>query len=366
MNYLEDVAMEALDRQEQQADSNDNQENAVQGSESDSNEQIEENGSDTKSEAENPSESELEGNKDDSDGADEDEEDKKDEEPEKESEENKESDKKEDEKQELSDEEFEELAKKRGYSKKSDEDKQKEDEEAGRKAFDNATKRPKEVDRDTWEAMPPINKVIYNNLPYIQAVGKDGNIVRVKTAQQLPDDFEFANKKAEMQFQNDLQAQEMKAQRMSDAINERISQNRQRQQSANEARAILGEIDTLQKSGDLPIPKAKPGTKEFDSDEAVMLINKVLGYRQERLKAGANLSVEDALTIYKAKHPDEFKSKSEAKGDSERKSIAKKISGSNKSADTSISAKKSAGPKYYRYGMSMEDVLDRALDEMDD
>lgn len=362
MNDLEDVAMEALDRQEQQDDSNDNQENAVQGSESDSKTDDVQNGSDTQDEQENGSESELDGNNDDSDGADEDEEDKKDEEPENQSEENKENDKK----QELSDEEFEELAKKRGYSKKSDEDKQKEDEEAGRKAFDNATKRPKEVDRDTWEAMPPINKVIYNNLPYIQAVGKDGNIVKVKTAQQLPDDFEFANKKAEMQFQNDLQAQEMKAQRMSDAINERISQNRQRQQSANEARAILGEIDSLQKSGDLPIPKAKPGTKEFDSDEAVVLINKVLGYRQERLKAGANLSVEDALTIYKAKHPEEFKSKSEAKGDAERKKVANKISGNNKSADTSTTAKKASAPKYYRYGMSTEDILDRALDEMDD
>ena len=364
MNDLEDIAMDALDREEQQTDST--EENAPEGSESDSNEQIEENGSDTKSEAENPSESELEGNNDDSDDEEDSEKEKDEGTEEKESAEDKNDEEKEDEKQELSDEEFEELAKKRGYSKKSDEDKQKEDEESGRKAFDNATKRPKEVDRDTWEAMPPINKVIYNNLPYIQAVGKDGNIVKVKTAQQLPDDFEFANKKAEMQFQNDLQAQEMKAQRMSDAINERISQNRQRQQSANEARAILGEIDSLQKSGDLPIPKAKPGTKEFDSDEAVVLINKVLGYRQERLKAGANLSVEDALTIYKAKHPEEFKSKSEAKGDVERKKVANKISGNNKAADTSTTAKKGSAPKYYRYGMSTEDILDRALDEMDD
>lgn len=353
MNDLEDIAMDALDREEQQTDST--EENAPEGSESDSNEQIEENGSDTKSEVENASESELEGNNDDSD----DEEDS-------EKEKDEVTEEKEDKKQELSDEEFEKLAKERGYSKKEEEEQKKANDEAKKRAFDDATKRPKEVDRDTWESMPAINKVIYNNLPYIQAVGKDGNIIRVKTAQQLPDDFEFANKKAEMQFQNDLQSQEMKAQRMNDAINERISQSEQQRRSANEARVILGEIEALQKSGDLPTPKAKAGTKEFDDDEAVVLINKVLGYRQERMKSGSNLSVEDALMIYKAKHPEDFKSKSEAKGDAERKSIAKKISGSNKSADTSISAKKSTGPKYYKFGMSMEDVLDRALEEMDD
>lgn len=360
MNDLEDIAMDALDREEQQVDST--EENAVEGSESDSNEQIEENGSDTKSESESGSESEIEANNEDSDNG-EGSEGEKDEDPkEKESAE----DKKEEKKEELSDEEFEKLAKERGYSKKDEEEAKKAASEDRQRAFDDATKRPKEVDRDTWESMPAINKVIYNNLPYIQAVGKDGNIIRVKTAQQLPDDFEFANKKAEMQFQNDLQSQEMKAQRMHDAINERISQNEQQRRSANEARAILGEISALQKSGDLPTPKAKAGTKDFDEDEAVILINKVLGYRQERMKAGSMLSVEDALTIYKAKHPNEFKSKSEARGDIERKNIANKISGNNKSADTSINAKKSRGPKYYRYGMSMEDVLDRALDEMDD
>ena len=353
MNDLEEVAMDALDRQEQQEEqpSDDNQENAVEGSESDSKADNEQDGSDTQDESENAVESESDGNNDDSDSED-------DEEPDKKSDEDK--------KQELSDEEFEELAKKRGYSKKSEEETERQNAESNKKAFEDATKKPKEVDRDTWDSMPTINKVIYNNLPYIQAVGKDGNIVRVKTAQQLPDDFEFANKKAEMQFQNDLQAQEMKAQRMSDAINERISQNKEAQEKTREARAILGEIDSLQKSGDLPIPKAKPGTKEFDSDEAVVLINKVLGYRQERMRAGSRLSVEDALTIYKAKHPDEFKSKSEAKGDVERKKVANKISGSNKAADTSTTAKKTSAPKYYRYGMSTEDILDRALDEMDD
>ena len=352
MNDLENIAMDALDKAELQDQGE--SENAVEGSESVSNEPNDEKGSDTAEGSKNSPESELEGNNDNSD-EDTSSEKEKDEEPEeKESAENK--------KEEMTDEEFEKLAKERGYSKKEEEEQKK----ADKRAFDNATKRPKEIDRDTWEGMPPINKVIYNNLPYIQAVGKDGNIIRVKTAQQLPDDFEFANKKAELQFQNDLQAQEMKAQKISDNITSRIKQNEEQAERAREARNILDEISALQKSGDLPIPKAKPGTKAFDDDDAVVLINKVLGYRQERLKAGSNLTVEDALMIYKMKHPSEFENKSEAKGDVERKKVANKISGSNKSADTSISSRKAGKPKYYRYGMSMEDVLDRALDEMDD
>ena len=153
---------------------------------------------------------------------------------------------------------------------------------------------------------------------------------------------------------------------MNEAIQSQLAHNKEAQEKATEAKAILSEIESLQKSGDLPIPKAKPGTKAFDDDEAVILINKVLGFRQERLKAGYNLSIDDALCIYKAKHPDEFKNKAAAKLDVARKKIADKIAGNNKSADTSTSAKKGTAPKIYRYGMSMEDVLDRALDEMDD
>lgn len=350
MNDLENIAMDALDKAELQDQGE--SENAVEGSESVSNEPNDEKGSDTAEGSKNSSESELEGN---NDNSDEDTSSEKDEESEEKA-------SAEDKKEEMTDEEFEELAKKRGYSKKSEDDRA----EESKKAFDNATKRPKEIDRDTWEGMPPINKVIYNNLPYIQAIGKDGNIIRVKTAQQLPDDFEFANKKAELQFQNDLQAQEMKAQKISDNITSRIERSREQEERAVEARNILSEISALQKSGELPTPKAKPGTKAFDDDDAVVLINKVLGYRQERMKAGSNLTVEDALMIYKMKHPSEFENKSEAKGDVERKKVANKISGSNKSADTSISSKRAGKPKYYRYGMSMEDVLDRALDEMDD
>ena len=69
----------------------------------------------------------------------------------------------------------------------------------------------------------------------------------------------------------------------------------------------------------------------------------------------------------RAEHPDVFKKpETKAKGDDERKAIAKKVSGNNKSTNKSA-AEESAGNKrkYYRPGMSTQDVLDRALQDLD-
>ena len=267
--------------------------------------------------------------------------------------------KEEKEEKELSDEEFEELAKKKGYAKaKTDEEKA--SEERGQAMMEKLLARPKEIDAEVWDELPEANKVIYNALPYITAEGKDGRIERVKTPDQLPEDFEFANKKAEMKFQNDLQAQEMKATKMSEALNARAERVQYEQAQRAEAVRVISEIEALQKSGDLPTPKAKQGTPEFDKDEAVELINKVLNYRNSRMAEGLKLPVKDALMLYKSQHPEDFEKK-EAKGDIERKNIAKKISGGAKASGTPVN--KEAKPQYYRPGMTTEDVIDRVLDD---
>lgn len=261
-------------------------------------------------------------------------------------------------KKELSDEEFEEMAKKKGYAKApSEEEKARANEE--QVVRDKLTARPKEIDAEVWDELPEANKIIYNALPYITAEGKDGAI-QVKTPDQLPDDFEFANKKAEMKFQNDLQAQELKATKMSEALNARAERAQAEYAQRQEAVNVISQIEALQKSGELPTPKAKQGTKEFDTDDAVVLINKVLGYRSSRMAEGVSLPIRDALMLYKAQHPEDFEKK-EAKGDIERKNVAKKISGGSKASGTPANEK--AKPQYYRPGMSTEEVIDRVLDD---
>jgi hypothetical protein len=253
------------------------------------------------------------------------------------------------------------MAKKRGYAKAPNEE-QKAQADARANTMEKLLACPKEIEQETWDELPAQNKIIYNALPYITAEGKDGEVLRVKTPDQLPEDFEFANKKAEMKFQNDLQAQEMKATRMSEALNARAQRAQAEYEQRQEAVSVINQIEALQKAGELPTPKAKQGTPEFDNDEAVKLINKVLNYRSSRMAEGLNLPIKDALMLYKSQHPDEFVKK-EAKGDVERQNIAKKISGGGKASGTPVNSKEK--PHYYRPGMSTEDVIDRIMDDWD-
>lgn len=264
--------------------------------------------------------------------------------------------------EEMSDEEFEELAKKRGYSKnKTEEETKAEDENAA--TMEKLLARPKEISEDVWNELPEKNKIIYNALPYLEAEGKRG-VVRVKTPDQLPDDFEFRSEKAMMKFQNDLQAQENKATQFSNALDARAEREARANTERAEAQKVVSEIESLQKKGELPTPKVVYGKSGFDNDPAVVLINKVLDYRAKRAEGGTNLSVRDSLLLYKAEHPEEFKVK-EAKGDIERRNIAKKVAGNSKATSSAVNGDDEDKPHYYRNGMSTEDVLDAVLNDMD-
>ena len=195
------------------------------------------------------------------------------------------------------------------------------------------------------------------------AEGKNG-VVQVKTPDQLPDGFEFKDQKAMMKFQNDLQAQENRATEMKNALDARMARQQRAEADRAEAQSVIGEIDRLQKSGDLPSPKAKYGDKSFDDDPAVLLINKVLNYRAMRASEGTNLSVKDSLMLYKAEHPEEFVKK-EAKGDVERRNVAKKVAGNSKATSSAVNGDDGNKPQYYKTGMSTEDVLDAVLSDMD-
>lgn len=371
MNDLTEIALDALERAESaDNDTNDNDTTNDGADEKDTSNA----GDGGDNDAEDTDDSETE-NTDENDGGDSDDEKSDDKGDDDDSDEKDESDsgdtdKKETKKKsdEMTDEEFEELAKKRGYSKKSDDDEKKKAEDEAKRRADaiNSIPKPKELDADTWSAMPPMNKVIYARLPYITAHGKDGD-VKIKTPEQLPDDFEFANDKARAQYTNDIQAQETMAQQMANYIQGQTRQQQASAQQREQARAIIAEVNELQKSGDLPTPKAQPNTPEFDTDPAVAVINKVLNYQAQRAQQGVRLSVRDAYLLCRAEHPDDFKKpETKAKGDDERKAIAKKVAGNNKSTNKSA-AEESAGNKrkYYRPGMSTQDVLDRALQDLD-
>ena len=270
-------------------------------------------------------------------------------------------------KKELSDEEFEEMARKRGYSKApAEDDKAKEEEEKAQ--IEKLTRKPSEISQEDWDATPQNNKMVYNSLPIITARGKDGQTVNVKLPQQLPEEFQFADDKARAEFNVAMQEQNNRINSMLGALNARDERIKQDAERRKEAQTVVDAVAKLQESGALPTPKAKYGSDDFNSDPAVKTINNVLQYRAQRMQQGISLTVEDALVLYKAQHPDEFKNvakePAKAKGDEERKQVAKKIAGGKKSTNKTANDNKGAERRYYKYGMSTQDVLDRALGDL--
>lgn len=190
--------------------------------------------------------------------------------------------------------------------------------------------RPEELPEKVWGKMTDVQRYIYNELPYIKAIGKDGNVIEVKTPEQLPSDFEFANVQAQSKFMSDITAQSGKAEKMYADINTNIKQREQMTTTQTESKQVVADVEQLQKDGIVPKIAAKPGTPEFDKDPGVVRANDILALREERRAKGENLSAYSAGLMYKALHPDLYKEVQPSKGDQERKQVSGKVSGGGK------------------------------------
>lgn len=258
---------------------------------------------------------------------------------------------------ELSDDELIELAKRRGLdlAKKEEEKKQEETVEL---------KKPRELDDDTWGDMNEVQRTIYSGLPYMNVRGKDseGNEIalRIKTPEQLPDDFEFINKREEASFISDVTAQSKRAEDAYAKIAGGYEQNKQAQARQEESQRVVADVERLQKEGIIPKIKAQPNTEEFDKDPSVKLVNEVLNYWQGLVNAGENVSVYTATKLYRADHPGKFEDTTKSKADDERKKVASKVKGSGKGGN----GEKSSGPKF-PVGTSASDIADYYSDQLD-
>lgn len=262
----------------------------------------------------------------------------------------------------LSDDELLAELEKRGLKvAKKDEDDKKSDEPRQPQQWE---KRPSEVPEDIWDKTKPADKYVYNNLPYITAIGKDGETYRVKTPEQLPNDFEFASDKARMQFNDAVTTQTNRAIKMQEELHQYSQQRQQQTQQQQESQRVVADVERLQKDGIVPKFMTKPGTPEFDNDEGVKVANEILKLRDE-INADGNekISVYRAGQIYKGMHPELYQKKQTvAKGDTERKKAAAKISGSpggeNKSSKTTQRRR-------FPLGTSARDIVDMYEQDLD-
>lgn len=224
--------------------------------------------------------------------------------------------------------------------------------------------RPDEIDEKLWNKSTPEEKFIYNSLDYITVKGKDGEELSVKLPTQLPDDFEFASKRAEAQFYSAMSAQSSKAEKLMNKITSDREQTTKAEQEKAELDAIIADVDRLQDDGIVPKIKAKPGTKEFNDDPSVQLVNKILDFRDQynRDHKGENISSYTAGLIYKAKNPKEFETEDDKRRSSQDKSREKTAS---RVANKTTSANRPEyNTKAFGKNASLTDIADYFADQL--
>nr|DAI24009.1 MAG TPA: hypothetical protein [Caudoviricetes sp.] len=224
--------------------------------------------------------------------------------------------------------------------------------------------RPDEIDEKLWNKSTPEEKFIYNSLDYITVKGKDGEELSVKLPTQLPDDFEFASKRAEAQFYSAMSAQSSKAEKLMNKITSDREQTTKAEQEKAELDAIIADVDRLQDDGIVPKIKAKPGTEEFNTDPSVQLVNKILDFRDEynRKHKGENISSYTAGLIYKAKNPKEFETeddKRREKQDESRTKTARRVA-----TKTTSSQRPEYNRKAFSNNASLTDIADYYADQL--
>ena len=224
--------------------------------------------------------------------------------------------------------------------------------------------RPDEIDEKLWSKSSPEEKFIYNSLDYITVKGKDGEELSIKLPTQLPDDFEFANKKAEAQFYSAMSAQSSKAEKLMNKITSDREQTTKAEKEKAELDAIIADVDRLQDDGIVPKIKAKPGTEEFNTDPSVQLVNKILDFRDEynRKHKGENISSYTAGLIYKAKNPKEFETeddKRREKQDESRTKTARRVA-----TKTTSSQRPEYNRKAFSNNASLTDIADYYADQL--
>lgn len=219
---------------------------------------------------------------------------------------------------------------------------------------------PPEVPDKTWARMTDEYKFIYNQLPYLTIRGKDG-ILRIKSDEQIPADFEWADEAEKTQFYSkELPAQVYRAEQLSAQVTQAVQNYSQRNEQRREAQEVVSAVERLQADGALPKIPGERGSKEYNESPELSYINNVLGLWQQYRGRGENISIDTATALYKAQHPDELKPKqTTTPTDKMRKAKSTNINGG---------AKGKAMPEQrhtFPPGTMPSDIIDYYLDDFE-
>ena len=251
--------------------------------------------------------------------------------------------------QELSDDELLAELEKRGLNKQ--EEKQEKQPEQPR-SWD---RKPAELPNEVWEQMDASRRYIYNNLPYLEARGKDGTVLKIKTRQQIPADFEWINDAAKEQFfGEELPAQIYRAERLNDSIQKQYQSRQQEEEQHRYDGMIVDGVEELQKQGIVPKITTDSRSPDFAKDPGVQRAEEVLNLWMEFNQKGERISIATAGQIFKMQHPELYQEKkTKSPDDKRRKKASRNISGGSKGA----SSEEMEGP-VFPPGTSLTDIAE--------
>ena len=231
--------------------------------------------------------------------------------------------------QELSDDELLAELEKRGLNRQEDKKEEKQEEQP--RSWD---RKPVELPSEVWEQMDASRRYIYNNLPYLEARGKDGTVLKIKTRQQIPTDFEWINDAAKEQFfGEELPAQIYRAERLNDSIQKQYQSRQQEEEQHRYDGMIVDGVEELQKQGIVPKITTDSRSPDFAKDPGVQRAEEVLNLWMEFNQKGERISIATAGQIFKMQHPELYQEKkTKSPDDKRRKKASRNISGGSKGA----------------------------------
>ncbi len=215
--------------------------------------------------------------------------------------------------------------------------------------------------------LSPELQYIVDNLPNIQVRGRtstNGNIrnFTVKAAGQLPETFEFASKRDELIFTQQIAAQELKAQQLQSTYQQDQQKQQAQKYSDQENTDIRSDIGDLQREGLLPKFKYAPNDRKFDSDPGVQAAQDVMDFMNEKnndyAKQGKlyRISFRDAYEQVARREANKQASQRQSNEDRQRRTVSRQLAGAGSAPSNSVNRARPA--------RSTEDLLAR-IDMLD-
>ena len=194
--------------------------------------------------------------------------------------------------------------------------------------------------------LSPEQSFIFNSLPDINVQAADGKYYTIKVPSQLPADFEFANKREEIIFNQNVAAQELNARDLQNQykIQETTRQGTEFQEKVNAS--VRSDVAELQREGIFPKFRTPIDSPNFEKDAAAVEMQSVLdlmetknaGYLEQAQKGQPFRFVgfKEAYDIYTAQQARAERQKNVRTEASARKTMAKKSSNSAGAYEPSI------------------------------